>query len=113
MLQRAAIVPILLTALAAAVLGLPHYALAIDLGKMLDNIESDDVSSIDVNQLAVLLADKNSHVFVYDVDPASSREKMGMIPGAVVLSSWDKFNAATELPSDKKAKLIFYCHNWL
>ena len=80
---------------------------------MLDNIESDNVKSIDVADLAALLADKNSHVFVYDVDPVGSREKMGVIPGARVLSNWNKFDAATELPKDKDTKLIFYCHNWL
>ena len=63
--------------------------------------------------LSALLADKNSHVFVYDADPANSREKMGVIPGAIVLSSWNKFDVATELPRDKNAKLVFYCHNWL
>jgi len=52
-------------------------------------------------------------VFVYDADPANSREKMGVIPGAIVLSSWNTFDVATELPRDKNAKLVFYCHNWL
>ena len=49
----------------------------------------------------------------HDVDPVSDREKMGVIPGALVLSSWHKFDVATELPPDKKAKLVFYCYNWL
>jgi len=54
------------------------------------------VQSIDVAGLAALMTDKNSRVFVYDVDPVSDREKLGMIPGALVLSSWDKFDVATE-----------------
>jgi hypothetical protein len=94
-------------------LHLARYAWALDLGKLLDNIESDNVNSIDVAGLVALMADKNSHVFVYDVDPVSDREKMGVIPGALVLSDWNKFDLATELPKDKNSKLVFYCHNWL
>jgi hypothetical protein len=36
---------------------------------------------------------------------------MGVIPGALVLSSWNKFGLVTELPKDKNTKLVFYCHN--
>jgi hypothetical protein len=63
----------------------------LDLGKLLDHIESDNVAS-----LAALMTDKNSHVLVYDVDPVSDREKLGVIPGALVLSGWDKFDVATD-----------------
>ena len=113
MLKRPATVLIVLTALAATLFARPRYAWALDLGKLLDNVESDNVKSIDVAGLVALMADKNSHVFVYDVDPVSDREKMGVIPGALVLSDWNKFDIATELPKDKSAKVVFYCHNWL
>jgi hypothetical protein len=114
MLKKQVIVLIVLTALSATPLTTwPRRAWALDLGKLLDNIESDNVQSIDVASLAALMADKNSRVSVYDVDPVSDREKMGMIPGALVLSSWNKFDPATELPKDKNAKLVFYCYNWL
>jgi hypothetical protein len=68
----------------------------LDLGKLLDHIESDNVQSIDVASLAALMTDKHSHGLVYDVDPVSDREKLGVIPGALVLSSWDKFDVATD-----------------
>jgi hypothetical protein len=113
MLKKQATVLIVLTALGATLFTWPRYAWALDLGKLLDNIESDNVKGIDVAGLVASMADKNSHVFVYDVDPVSDREKMGLIPGALVLSSWNKFDLATELPKDKNAKLVFYCHNWL
>ena len=113
MSKKLATVLVLLTALGAALFSLPCHGWAFDLGKLLDNVESDNVNSIDVASLAALLAGKSSRVFVYDVDPASSREKMGVIPGALVLSSWNNFDVATELPKDKNAKLVFYCHNWL
>jgi hypothetical protein len=112
-LKRPATVLIALTALGATLFTWPRYASALDLGKLLDNIESDNVKSIDVASLVAVMADKNSRVFVYDVDPVSDREEMGVIPGALVLSSWNKFDLATELPKDKNAKLVFYCHNWL
>jgi hypothetical protein len=113
MFKKSVIVLMVVMTLGAAVLTWPPHAWALDLGKLLDNIESDNVKSIDVVSLVALMADKNSRVFVYDVDPVSDREKMGVIPGALVLSSWNKFDLATELPKDKNAKLVFYCHNWL
>jgi hypothetical protein len=35
------------------------------------------------------------------------RKKMGVVPGAILVSP-DSF-AASELPADKSAKLVFYC----
>jgi hypothetical protein len=40
----------------------PLFTRPLDLGKLLDNIESDNVQSIDVASLAALMTDKNSHV---------------------------------------------------
>ena len=102
------LVPLLL---GAALLSRPHYSWAFDLAKLLDNVKSDEVKSIDVAGLAALRAEKNLRVFVYDVDPASSREEMGAMPRARALSSGNKFDAAAELPKDKSAKLVFSCHN--
>ncbi len=61
-------------------LGCRLFTRPLDLGKLLDNIESDNVQSIDVASLAALMTDKNSHVSVYDVDPVSDREKDGSDP---------------------------------
>jgi hypothetical protein len=36
------------------------------------------------------------------------RKKMGVVPGAILVSDVDKFDAK-ELPADKTAKLVFYC----
>jgi hypothetical protein len=57
--------------LGAAVLTWPPHAWALDLGKLLDNVESDNVKSIDVVSLVALMAD-NSRVFVYD-SPVGAR----------------------------------------
>ncbi|MFZ9889645.1 MAG: rhodanese-like domain-containing protein [Myxococcota bacterium] len=49
-------------------------------------------------------------VTVVDVNGAQTREKMGVIPGAVLLSSSSSFDMKV-LPADKAASLVFYCSN--
>ncbi len=46
-----------------------------------------------------------------DANGPDTREKMGVIPGAILLTSFDAFDAAKELPKDKRQKLVFYCAN--
>jgi len=48
---------------------------------------------------------------VYDVNVASTREHVGVVPGAWLLSSATKYDVAKELPADKKTPLVFYCAN--
>ena len=45
-----------------------------------------------------------------DANGTETRKKMGVIPGAVLLSDSDTFNAS-ELPADKARQLVFYCAN--
>ena len=45
-----------------------------------------------------------------DVNGDSTRKKMGVVPGAILLSDDESF-AASELPADKSTKLVFYCRN--
>ncbi len=45
-----------------------------------------------------------------DANGKDTREKFGVVPGAILLTSSSEF-AATELPTDKNAKLVFYCAN--
>jgi len=68
------LVPLLL---GAALLSRPHYSWAFDLAKLLDNVKSDEVKSIDVSGLAALRAEKNLRVFVYDVDPGQLSRRDG------------------------------------
>lgn len=42
-----------------------------------------------------------------DANGASTREKYGVVPGAVLLSGADF--KTDELPADKSSKLVFYC----
>lgn len=64
-----------------------------------------------MSDLAALRADPNSHVVVLDANGDGTRAKYGVIPGARLLTSYDEYNVATELPPAKSAKLVFYCAN--
>jgi hypothetical protein len=43
-----------------------------------------------------------------DCNMDTMRKKLGVLPGAITVSEDDSY-AASELPADKTAKLIFYC----
>lgn len=60
------------------------------------------------DQVDELLA-KNGCVPV-DANNADTREKYGVLPGAVKLASYSELKAS-ELPDDKSTKLVFYCGN--
>jgi len=45
-----------------------------------------------------------------DANNRGTREHMGVVPGAIKLTSYDKYELS-ELPSDKSRRLIFYCAN--
>jgi hypothetical protein len=84
------------------------------LGTLLTGKHWDDTFKlIHVADLAALRSDPNSHVVVLDANVESAREKYGVIPGARLLSSYDHYDVATELPPAKNAKLVFYCANSL
>ena len=91
-------------------LALAARASAADIGKILENKEGPDkFQVIHVADLAKLMADPASHVQVYDANHPSTRERFGVIQGAHLLSSYDNYDVAKELPADKNTKLVFYC----
>ncbi len=45
-----------------------------------------------------------------DANGEQTRKKMGVVPGAVLLSDSDTFSVS-ELPADKSKTLVFYCAN--
>lgn len=65
-------------------------------------------SKVTVTELASL--QKGKKATVVDANTKDTREKYGIIPGAVLLTSSSSFSAK-ELPSDKASKLVFYCAN--
>ncbi len=64
---------------------------------------------IRADELANLMADPSSHVKVYDANLPDTRVRVGVIDGAHLLSSYDTYNIAKELPADKNARIVFYC----
>ena len=53
-----------------------------------------------------MLADKGC--VPVDANGKGTRDKYGVVPGAVLLSDYKSFEAS-ELPEDKSTKLVFYC----
>jgi rhodanese-related sulfurtransferase len=45
-----------------------------------------------------------------DANGQETRKKMGVVPGAVLLTDSESFNVS-ELPADKSKSLVFYCAN--
>jgi len=86
-------------------------AFAFDLATLLNNKpkEPDKFAIIRVDKLASLMADPNSRVNIYDANGWGLRSTAGVIPGAHLLTSDDKYDVAKELPPNKSAKLVFYC----
>jgi rhodanese-related sulfurtransferase len=63
---------------------------------------------VTVDQLDAMLA-KHECVAV-DANGEGTRRKLGIIPGAVLLSDSELFNP-NELPADRSKTLVFYCAN--
>ena len=86
-------------------------AFASDIGALLNNQQKqpDKFAVIRVDALSLLIADSNSHVNIYDANGWELRSRAGVIPGAHLLTSDDKYDVAKELPAEKSAKLVFYC----
>jgi hypothetical protein len=95
----------------AVVLSMTAAAFAFDIGKLLDNPqkEPDKFAVIRVDKLSSLMNDPNSQVNIYDANGWGLRSTAGVIPGAHLLTSDDKYDVAKELPASKSAKLVFYC----
>ena len=61
---------------------------------------------LSVPQVAAALKDKTA--LVVDANNSDTREKFGVVPGALLLTDHRGF-ALSELPSDKSQPLVFYC----
>jgi hypothetical protein len=104
--------PAAILAVIGAIIIVAIPAIATDIGSIINNKpEQDSFQLIHVDDLAKLMADPNAHVHVFDADGPQVRNTEGMIPGARPLSSDSHYDVAEELPSNKNAKLVFYCHN--
>ncbi|RMG17275.1 MAG: hypothetical protein D6729_09265 [Deltaproteobacteria bacterium] len=64
---------------------------------------------IDVEELTRLQA--TGPVHLYDANSEKTRKKLGVIPGATLLTSPSEYDVAKVLPKEKDAVLVFYCAN--
>jgi hypothetical protein len=103
---------VLMIAVVAAVAAAATTAYSFDLRGLLANHEpADKFAIIHWQTLANLMADPSARTYVYDANLPGVRASLGVIPGAHLLSSSDHYDVAATLPADKRAKLIFYCHD--
>ena len=71
---------------------------------------AEEFKIIRVDDLAKLIDSKAPNLQVYDANPASTREREGIIPGAKLLPGL-AFDPEKVLPAAHDAKLVFYCAN--
>lgn len=64
---------------------------------------------VSVEELAALMAGKAAPT-VLDANPQDVRNRLGMVPSAVALTSFANYDLQ-ELPADKGRTLVFYCYN--
>ena len=68
------------------------------------------INEISVKQVQQLIDSKAKNVVILDANNEDARKEAGVVPGAVLLTSYSKY-ALTELPKDKNTTLVFYCYN--
>jgi len=66
------------------------------------------IATVTVDELDAKLAAGNTQPV--DADRDATRQKLGVVPGAVLLTDSETFQLS-ELPTDKGKELVFYCAN--
>ena len=101
--------------LATMLFAIATSSFAFDIGKLIANDPAppDKFKIIHVADLEAMINDKNSRVQIYDANGWGLRSRVGIIPGAHLLTSDDKYDITTTLPPDKKSSLVFYCADTL
>jgi len=96
-------------ALAAVAIVVPTKAFSCDEHEGQTSAKKPAIQSLTVKQLAD--AKQAGKATVYDANTADTRQQMGIIPGAKLLTSAVKYEPSKELPSDKSGQVVFYCYN--
>ncbi len=68
------------------------------------------VKEISVQDVQKFVQEKAANVVVLDANNSEARKDAGVVPGAILLSSYNQY-AINELPKDKNTTLVFYCYN--
>lgn len=71
-------------------------------------LAADNLSFITVDDVDTQITKGTAQAV--DANGNATRKHEGVVPGAVLLTSFDGY-ALTELPSDKTKELVFYCMN--
>lgn len=71
-------------------------------------VDEAKVPTVTVDEVDRQLASKDCQPV--DANGEQTRKKMGVVPGAVLLTDSDEFKLS-ELPADKSKPLVFYCAN--
>ena len=96
----------LLGCVVALSLAVPSIALACEDEKQ---AAAHTVKSVTITEVASLQKEKKATVL--DANMTDFRKQNGIIPGAVLLTSFNKYDVSKELPATKDSKLVFYCAN--
>jgi rhodanese-related sulfurtransferase len=67
------------------------------------------IPELGVDEVARLLEARAA--VVVDANGDATRQREGVVPSAMLLTSSGRYDPAAELPSDKSTKLVFYCGN--
>jgi rhodanese-related sulfurtransferase len=89
-------------------LAVPSIALACESDKH-ETAAKATVKDVTVAEVASLQKAKKATVL--DANGAQFRKENGVVPGAKLLTSFNKYDVAKELPTSKDSKLVFYCSN--
>ena len=73
-----------------------------------DKSSHHQVATVSVDQADQQLT--SGHAQAVDANGEATRKRMGVVPGAVLLSDSESFQLS-ELPEDKDKPLVFYCAN--
>lgn len=95
-----------LLVIAALAVALPSAALACEGHKQ---AAKPTVKKVTLAEAAKFQEDKKATLL--DANNKETRQKLGTIPGSILLTSFNKYDTSKELPASKGEKLVFYCAN--
>ncbi|HEY5949434.1 MAG TPA: rhodanese-like domain-containing protein [Kofleriaceae bacterium] len=96
------------TILFAAVLALGAGAGCTKKTEKAERVEKVALPTVTVDEVDQKLA--SGECVPVDANGSETRKKMGVVPGAVLLTDSESFQLS-ELPADKSKTLVFYCAN--
>ena len=72
--------------------------------------DTSGLSTLTLDELRSRLGEASAPILC-DVNNADTRERHGVIPGALLLTSYRDYLPHDELPPDRARELVFYCHS--